>query len=237
MRAQRFDLRGVLLPLGRSGVENESAGAAGGVGVRGGDVERLTERIGRQGDRTRTRWAHEYPVGFQQHHRLSRVLGQQVAVGVQRTRGDAGGAERREPLVQEHAGDHRHARARGLPDPPPDGEVQIVDVIGQVFFERVGHQLRKLGTGLGRQLGLCEQHVGAWHQGDHAPAAGARGSQIQGAALRWPHRGATGVHDQPGGRLLGRAWQSQQQRFSHVLILSLGGPRCASIVSLSSRGA
>ncbi len=223
----------MLLPFGRAGVENEAAGAAGGVGVRGGDVERLPERIRRQRDRTCPGRAYEHPIRFQQHHGLAGVLGQQVAVGVQRIGGDAVGGERGDPLVQEHACDHRHAGARGLPDAPADSEVQIVDVIGEMLLERVRHQLRKLDTGLGRQLGLGEQHVSAGHQGAHAPAGNARGGEIERPALRRPHRGAARIHDQPGGRLLGRAWQSQEQRFSHVLILSLGRPRCASIVSLS----
>ena len=55
LRAHRLDLRGVPLPLGRAGVEDQAAGAAGGVALGLRDLERLRERIGGQRDHAAAR--------------------------------------------------------------------------------------------------------------------------------------------------------------------------------------
>src|SRR6185437_12575150 len=63
LRARRLDLRLMPLPLGGSRVENQAPRAGGrGVGAGLGDLERLAERIGRQGDGGAAGRAHEYRV-------------------------------------------------------------------------------------------------------------------------------------------------------------------------------
>ena len=100
---------------------------------------------------------------------MARVLGQHVAVGVQRIRLDAVGAQGGEPVIQQRAGHHRDAHARGLGGAPRDGEVQRVDVIGEVFLERVGDQRLHLHPAARGQVRLRQQHVRAGHQHAHAP--------------------------------------------------------------------
>jgi hypothetical protein len=40
-----------------------------------------------------------------------------------------------------------------------DGEVQVLDLVGDALFEREGNDLRQLGGILGRRIALGDQHV------------------------------------------------------------------------------
>ncbi len=70
-------------------------------------------------------------------------------------------AQRRQPLIHERARHHRNRCARGLRGALADGEVQLIDVIGEVLFEGVGHQLLQLGAGPDGHFRLGEQHIRA----------------------------------------------------------------------------
>ncbi len=148
LRPGGLDLRRVLLPLGGAGVEDQAARRRWRKGRgRLGDLEGLGQGFGGQRDGRASRWAHEYRVLFQQRDRLARVLRQQVAVGIHDVGLDAAGAQLRQPFVHQRARHHRDGYPAGLRGALADGEVQIVDVVGEVLLERVGHQLLQLGAG------------------------------------------------------------------------------------------
>ena len=112
---------------------------------------------------------------------MPRVLGQQVAVGVHRFGREPGGLERGQPLIHQRLCDDRDRRRRRISDALADGEVQVVDVFGELLFERVRHHLLQLGAGLDGDLGLREQHIGARHEHAHAtPACAHRGQRRAG---------------------------------------------------------
>ena len=148
---------------------------------------------------------------------------QQVAVGVHRIRLDAGGAQRREPLVQQRARHHRHRRARGLAARLPMAKCSSSMSVGQVLLERVGHQLRSFAPALGGRSGSASSTSAPGTSTHTRRPARARQRQRQRPALRRPDRRAAGIDDEPGGRLIRRraadaaAAQSAMRRSSHRL--------------------
>ncbi len=116
--AQRFDARRMLMPLGRPGVQDQAATRRRrSPRSRLRDLQRLIQRVGRQGDRrapggrttttSSSRSATDWP-GF---------MRQQVAVRIHRLRLDAAGFQQRQPFIHQRACDHRDGRAAWSPAP------------------------------------------------------------------------------------------------------------------------
>ncbi len=100
-----------------------------------------------------------------------------------------------------------------------DGEVQVFEIGGEVFFECERHRLRDAGrTADRRQVRTGERDIGGRQDHDGAAALG-QGERVgDRAALHVARTGAVGVDDQPGRwRVLGRP-ETDHQGFSHTVI-------------------
>ncbi len=93
--------------------------------------------------------------------------------------------------------------------------MQVVDVIGELFFESIGNDLLELGTGLGRQLGsVSSTSVPGTSTGDVA-ACGALRGLFQRAGLRGRQGIAARIGENPARLRLRLTRQSQQQPVGH----------------------
>ncbi len=196
------------LPLSGPGVKDESAAAA--LGARQGNLQRLPERIRRQRHRGAAGGPDHHGVRLEQRDCLAGIFRQQIAVGVDRGWLDPRGAQRRQPFLQQRTRHHRDRRPRGIAAALAEGKVQLLDVIGEVLFESVRHQLREARSGLHRHLRLGQQHVGARDQQAHAPSRGTRCGERQRPFLRRTDLCTAAVRDQPRGVLCRRARQTNE---------------------------
>ncbi len=100
-----------------------------------------------------------------------------------------------------------------------DGEVQVFEVGGEVFFERERHRLRDAARAAhGRQVGPGQRDVGG-RQDHHGTAALGQGECVgDRTALDVARAGTVGVDDQPRRwRVVGRP-ETDHQGFSHKVI-------------------
>ena len=50
--------------------------------------------------------------------------------------------------------------------------MQIINILGELLLERIGHHLGELRAGFHRQFRFGQQHIGAGHEHAYAPPGG-----------------------------------------------------------------
>jgi hypothetical protein len=69
---------------------------------------------------------------------------------------------------------------------PADRKIQVIDVFGELFFERKRHRTRELGAAAGRKVRLCEQHLGRRREHDDLRVAPTAAASASGPKPRGP---------------------------------------------------
>jgi len=105
----------------------------------------------------------------EQRDDLPRHRRQQRCFRVDSLRRDAGGTQFRQPGVDARARHDQHRHAAGLRRTFADGEMQVLDLVGDALFEREGNHLRELGGAPGGRVAVGQQHVRRRY--DHRDAA------------------------------------------------------------------
>ncbi len=113
----------------------------------------------------------------------------------------------------------RETTATGVPDSShrarADGEVQQLDVGGQLLFERERHGLREPRTATHGQFGFGQRDLAARQQQDDATFLRHAERVRHGTAVHRAGAGAVGIHDEPGRRRLFGGTEPYHQRLRH----------------------
>ena len=137
-----------------------------------------------------------------------------------------------EPSLEHGTRRHRHGCA-AVRLPVPDGETQLVDVLGELLLERKGHRARQLGSAARRQLRLGEENLRRGRERNHLRRAGQHRREAQGSALLGVDRRTGLVDAQPFGLVLTGSGYAEQQGLRHVVKVSR---KSATAVSPYRRG-
>lgn len=146
--AEGFDPGCMGFPVRRRGIDQQAgrwgSSLAGGGALRGRqEREKAGEIPGGEDNRRAPGRSHQELFVLDKHDELSGICRQKAAFRPQHSRGQAGRGKRCQPLIQHRFANRRHgcrcARSRHT---PPEGEMQLVDIVGELLFEGKGTTCR-----------------------------------------------------------------------------------------------
>jgi hypothetical protein len=121
--------------------------------------EGIANRTRRHDQRNALRGAHYQRLAVEQRDELPRHGGHQLRLAVDSLGLQSCGAQLGEPAIDARMFDHRDLNPAGFGGAGADGEVQILDLVGDTLFERKGNDLCELGRILGRRVALGDEYL------------------------------------------------------------------------------